>query len=77
MSIRHCELCRKRLGSASGHSLNRPAIISLRLLYGDADEARVDDCAIMCASCAGDAWEAVTDWLSARRAEGVRLPGFK
>lgn len=63
-----CPRCGRKLGPPGPKPKDRAAIISLRLLYGDAGDALTEDCAIMCANCAGDAWEALAAWLQEERA---------
>lgn len=67
-----CAACDKPLRPGPKQS-DRAAIINLRLLYGADSDGKVDDCAVMCAACAGDAWEVMLRWIKARRAEGVEV----
>lgn len=66
-----CALCNRKLGPPGPKPKDRAAVISLRLLYGDAGDSRTEDCAIMCANCAGDAWEAMLAWMKEQGSEGV------
>lgn len=68
-----CARCAKPVGKPGRAPKDRAAIISLRLLYGDDGDGVVEDCAILCANCGGDAWEALLAILKEERAQGVEI----